>query len=451
MRLIPFVSALLVIGLLYLVLLQRPALITFAEGEGFEQALAVARDEAEPSDAVKARLGDDESVAETADEAAPETAAESGEALSADAAETDSRAVRVVALHSEARTVDTAVQLRGQTEAARRVTLLSETTSTVVSAPLPRGTLIEAGQLLCELDPGTRMTSVLEAEARLAEAKASRPTAAASLAEAEARLEEAQINLTAAEKLSEGGYASTTTLASRRAGVRAAEAAVAGAEAGLTSTEAAIQSAEAGIAAAEKEIERLQIHAPFSGILEDDTAELGSLLTVGGTCATVIALDPIRLTGYLPETEVERVKPGARAGARLAAAGTEVAGEVSFLSRSADPTTRTFKVEISVPNPELKIREGQTVSIAIEAEGVEAHFLPQSALTLNDEGVLGVRVVDEDKLAQFAPVEVLRDEVKGIWVTGLPATADVIIIGQDYVVEGVAVEPSFENPLEATQ
>lgn len=451
MRLIPLVSALLVIGLLYLVLLERPALVTFAEGEGLDQALAVARDEAEPSEAVQARLGLGEAAAEQ-DGPAPDASQDAAAAAEGMAAETDGdRVVRVVAQHSQARVVDTAVQLRGQTEAARRVTLLSETSSTVISPPLPRGTLIEAGQLLCELDPGTRETSVLEARARLTEAEASRPTAAASLAEAQALLEEAQINLTAAEKLSEGGYASTTTLAGRRAAVRSAEAGVSRAEAGLTSTEAAIQSAEAGLASAEKEIERLQIHAPFAGILEDDTAELGSLLTVGSACATIIALDPIRLTGYLPETEVERVELGAEAGARLAAAGTEVAGKVSFLSRSADPTTRTFKVEVSVPNPDLKIREGQTAAIAIAAEGVKAHFLPQSALTLNDAGILGVRVVGEDNLTEFMPVEVLRDEVQGIWLTGLPETVDVIVIGQDYVIEGVPVAPTFEDPQEATQ
>ncbi|MBR9766255.1 MAG: HlyD family efflux transporter periplasmic adaptor subunit [Rhodobacteraceae bacterium] len=443
MRFIPFISALLVVGLLYMVLLERPALLTFAQGEGISRAVDVATGKAEPSDAVKARLSGDDAPGDTVAEAAPETE----EAPATPTAQP----VRVVAHHSEARAVDTAVRLRGQTEADRSVALLSETTATVISAPLPRGTLVEAGQLLCELDPGTRETSLAEARARLTEAEASRPTSAASLAEAQARLEEAQINLTAAEKLSEGGFTSTSTLAARRATVRAAEAAVAGAEAGLTSAEAAIQSAQAGIASAEKEIERLQIHAPFAGILEDDTAELGSFLSIGGQCAKVIALDPIRLTGYLAETEVERVELGAPAGARLAASGSEVAGQVTFLSRSADPTTRTFKVEVTVPNPELKIREGQTAAIAIEAEGLPAHFLPQSALTLNDEGILGVRLVGEGNLTEFAAVDVLRDEVKGIWLTGLPEAVDVIVIGQDYVIEGVPVEPSFEDPLEATQ
>ncbi|MGI3166382.1 efflux RND transporter periplasmic adaptor subunit [Pseudooceanicola sp. 200-1SW] len=443
MRIFSILSAILVVCALYLVLLQRPALLTFAYGEGFDQALAVARGEAEPSAAVLAALSPAEETPEGAAEAAADTAAEAkGE---------DPRAVRVLALHSAAQMVDSAVRLRGQTEAARRVTLLAETASTVMSDPLPKGSLIREGQLLCQLDPGTRDTALAEARARLAEAEAARPTAAASLAEAEARLEEAQINLTASEKLSEGGFASTTTLASRRATVRAAEAGVAAAQAGLATTEAGILSARAAIASAEKEIARLQIHAPFAGILEDDTAELGAFLPVGGQCATLIALDPIRLTGYLPETEVERVEIGAPAGARLTASGREVMGQVTFLSRSADATTRTFKVEVSVPNPDLAIREGQTAAIAIEAEGLMAHFLPQSALTLNDEGTLGVRLVGAGGLTEFAPVAVLRDEVEGIWLTGLPERADVIIIGQEYVIAGVPVIASFAEEAAATE
>lgn len=431
MRIIPVISALLVVGLLYLVLLERPALLTFAGGEGLGRALAVARGSADPSEAVQARLG-------TAD---PETPADTPADAPEDAPD---GAVRVVAVHSTARQVNSAVLLRGQTEAARSVTLLSETASTVMSAPLPKGTLVTEGQLLCQLDPGPRDTALLEARAILAEARASEPTAAATLAEAEALLEEAEINLTAAEKLSEGGFASTTTLASRRASVRTAEAGVAAARAGLKSTAAAIQAAEAAIASAEKEIGNLSIHAPFAGLLEDDTAELGSFLAIGGQCATLIALDPIRLTGYLPETEVERVRLGVPAQARLTASGRDLAGIVTFLSRSADPTTRTFKVEISVPNPDLSIREGQTAAIAISAEGVMAHFLPQSALTLNDEGMLGLRLVGAGNLTEFAPVEVLRDEVAGIWLTGLPDRADVIVIGQDYVIAGVPVIPSFD-------
>ena len=121
------------------------------------------------------------------------------------------------------------------------------------------------------------------------------------------------------------------------------------AKSGVESAKAGIQSAEAGVAAANKEIERLEIRAPFAGLLESDAAELGSLLQPGGLCATIIQLDPIKLVGFVPETDVDKVKLGAPAGARLATDRT-TSGTVSFLGRTADPNTRTFRVEVQVPN-----------------------------------------------------------------------------------------------------
>jgi multidrug efflux system membrane fusion protein len=228
------------------------------------------------------------------------------------------------------------------------------------------------------------------------------------------------------------------------------ETAMAGVQSARTGEESAlsgIQSAQAGVAAAEKEIERLSIHAPFAGLLETDTAELGSLLQPGAACATVIQLDQVKMVGYVPESEIGRVTLGAPAQALLVD-GRRVSGTVSFVSRSADATTRTFRVELTVPNPELTIRDGQTADIAIEAEGARAHLVAQSTLTLDDEGTLGIRLIAANGTARFYPVAVLRDTREGVWVTGLPETAELIVLGQEYVTDGVPVAPSFQEVIQ---
>jgi multidrug efflux system membrane fusion protein len=99
-----------------------------------------------------------------------------------------------------------------------------------------------------------------------------------------------------------------------------------------------------------------------------------------------------------------------------------------------------------VPNTDLKIRDGQTAEIIVAADGASAHLLPQSALTLNDDGDLGVRFVDDNSLAQFAKLTLLRDTSEGVWVSGLPETVNVITVGQEYVVDGVPVLPTYEEP-----
>mmetsp|Transcript_23967 Transcript_23967/g.43802 ORF Transcript_23967/g.43802 Transcript_23967/m.43802 type:complete len:415 (-) Transcript_23967:8174-9418(-) len=412
MRLIPVMTALLVSAILYFVVVERDRLAAFA-GNGAPE--------------------------ETAD-TAPQTQTEMAETPSA-----TSGLIRVVAVRSEARTINSAVVLRGETEADRQVEVRAETSGLVITEPLRRGSHVTAGQELCRLDVGTSTAVLAEAKARLLEARARIPSAQASVAEAEARLEEAKINDNAARKLSEGGFASSTRVASTAASVRAAEAAIQSATSGLESTQAGIESAQALVAAAEREVDRLTMTAPFDGLLESRTAELGSLMQPGSLCGTVLRLDPIRVVGFVPETDINRVNEGSLAGARLTT-GQEVTGQVTFVSRSADPQTRTFRVEVTVPNEDLVIRDGQTAEIMISADGAAAHFLPQSSLTLNDDGTLGVRIVEEGGVVAFKAVDLLRDGTDGIWVGGLPAQASVIVVGQEFVVEGVTVAPTYKEP-----
>ncbi|MEP2921652.1 MAG: efflux RND transporter periplasmic adaptor subunit [Sulfitobacter sp.] len=356
--------------------------------------------------------------------------------------------VKVVVKTLSAEQIDSAVVLRGQTAAARQVELRAETTAVVVSEPLRKGTHISEGQTMCRLEEGTRQSALAQARAELAEAESRVPESEARVEEAKALLAEAKINQNASARLNEDGFASTTQLASSDAAVAAAEASVSSAQSGLRAARSGIEAATAAVAVAQAELEHLVIKAPFSGLLESDTAELGSLLQAGALCGTIIQLDPVKLVGFLPETEVNRVRVGAMARARLAAGGGEVVGAVTFISRSADPETRTFLTEINVPNPELKIRDGQTAEILISSDGAMAHLVPQSALTLNADGTLGLRVVTPDNIVDFYPVEIIRDTADGIWVTGLPETADVIVVGQEYVIKGVEVAPT---PWEVTQ
>jgi len=382
--------------------------------------------------------------------------------------------VSVVAIKSEAQTVDSAVILRGRTEALRQVVVRAETSGLVISDPLRAGTQVNAADVLCQIDPGIRQTALAEAQARLLEAQARLPEAEsrvpsaqavvdeanARVIEARARVAEAEINETAASKLSVDGFASETrvksaraALESARAGVVAAQSNLAASSSGVASATSGIEAARAGIlaaraqvAAAEKAIEQLTISAPFAGLLETDTAEIGSLLQPGAICATVIQLNPIKLVGFVPETEIARVNANANAGAELAT-GQRVGGRVSFISRAADENTRTFRVEILADNSDLKISDGQTATILIEADGANAHLVPQSALTLNDDGELGVRIAQEGA-ARFVPVTIIRDTVKGVWLSGLPDVVEIIVVGQEFVTDGVAVDVTLR---EATQ
>jgi multidrug efflux system membrane fusion protein len=411
MRLFSIVTAIVVTLALYLIVFERDRLLSFAYG------------------------GSDAPVVE-ADAATAETPAP--------VASEGARVVSVVAMRSTAQAIDNAVLLRGRTEAARQVDVRAETSGLVNSEPLRKGSYVNAGQLLCEIAPGTRQSALFEAQARLPEAKARLPESEGRVLEAEARLKEARINDNAAKQLSADGFASDIRVAGTQATVQSALAAVETARAGVESARAGILGAEAAIATAQNEISRLKITAPFAGLLETDTAELGALMQPGGLCATIIQLNPIKLVAFVPETEIAKVAVGARAGGRTTANQT-VEGRVTFMSRSSDPETRTFRVEITVDNDDLELRDGQTAEILIGAEGQKAHLLPASSLTLDDEGTLGVQVATEDSKAAFMPVSILRDTAEGMWVAGLPDEASVIIVGQEYVMDGVAIKATYSE------
>jgi membrane fusion protein, multidrug efflux system len=412
MKPVPLIIAALVCVALYFVILDRETLVSFA-----------------------GRFGPDGDTTASA-------AAEPEEVVAAEASER-AGLVHVTVRRSEQQIAENAVLLRGRTEATRTVDVAAETSGRIVSDPIRAGAYVEEGTVLCEIAPGTRLTALAEAEAALDTARARLPEAEAQLAGARAQLTAAEIDANAASRLSESGFASETRAASAEATREGALATIQSAEAAVSQAGSGIRAAEAAVRRAEEEIDRLTIAAPFSGHLESDTAELGALMQPGAICATVIQLDPMKLVGFVPEAQVDRVALGAPAGARLAS-GREVRGEVTFVSRSADERTRTFRVEVTVPNGDYSIRDGQTADILIGTDGTPAHLLPTSSMTLNDDGQLGVRIVEEG-VVRFVPVRMIRDTATGVWLSGLPDVADVITVGQEFVTDGVRVRVTYEE------
>ena len=422
MRIISILTTLFVLSGLYFLIFERAAVRAVSRGA--------------PLSTLFAGLDDTEDIATQQTEA--KIANESPKTNLA------SQVIKVFALKSVEQEIESVVILRGQTEASREVQVRAETSGQVISEPLRKGTLVKKNQILCRLDRGVRDSLLADANAKLAEAKARVPETQARLEEAESRLDEAKINFNGAKKLAQDGYASEARVAATKAAIRSTETGVASARAGFKATQSRIQGAEAAVASATKEIERLILRAPFSGFLETDTTEIGSLLQHGSLCAKVIQLNPIKLVGFVAEVDMPRVEVGANAEAKLLA-GHTVYGKVTFLSRSADKLTRTFRVEVEVLNQDLSISDGQTAEIKISAGTRTAHLVPQSALTLNDDGDLGVRIIAKDSTSLFVRVKMLIDTAEGVWLTGLPNQANIIVVGQEYVKDGVIVSPIFRK------
>mgnify|MGYP001134836583 CR=1 FL=1 len=307
------------------------------------------------------------------------------------------------------------VQLRGHTQANGTVDASVRTSDILRTVEVTAGQKVEEGDLICTLDAGTRSASVDQARA--------------AVAQAEAALQQAQNDFEINAALRDKGLVSDNSAEAQAAALRSAEA----------NHEAAL------VALRNREVEQrnTEVRATVSGIIQRPIAKVGDLLNMGQSCARIIQLDPMLFIGTVPQVHIDLAPTGLPAEIRTIINQT-AAGEVRYVSASADPQTRTFEVEIEFSNADNAILDGLTAEATIDLGSVPAHLVPQSIMTLNADGVLGLKAV-EDGVVVFYPTQTLRDTREGAWVSGLPVSVDLIVIGQEYVVDGQAVAASDEN------
>lgn len=303
--------------------------------------------------------------------------------------------VRVRAL--EAQEIPREVVVQGRTDAARRVQVRAETGGVVAEIVAPRGVPVEAGTILLRLDPETRPEAVRRAEAEL---------------------KSRRIDFAAAERLAGQQLTSESSLAAARTTVTAAEEA---------------------LAAARLDLARTEIKAPFSGVMNDHVIEVGDFVQRGDPVAVFLELDPLIVTGEVTELQVVHLAVGEHGIARLSD-GRELDGHIRFVDTDADPATRTFTVELEVPNPQGEIPAGKTAQIIIETERVDAYEVSAAHVSLDDEGHFGVKYVDEESIVRFAPIDIVRSTPRTLWLTGLPPKLKLITVGQGFTQPGDPVQ-----------
>ena len=185
------------------------------------------------------------------------------------------------------------------------------------------------------------------------------------------------------------------------------------------------------------ELNRTEVKAPFSGFIEKITKP-GNFLERGQVCATIIKLDPITFFAGVPEYDINKVRIDQKVNLELVT-GQRISGNLTFVSKSASPNTRTFRVGSMIKNPDGFIKDGLTANMSIEIDKVKAHKISPSILLLNDEGKLGIRIIEKDNLAKFVEIIILEDSEEGLWVTGIPEQVEIIIQGQGFVEDGQEV------------
>ncbi|WP_366553762.1 efflux RND transporter periplasmic adaptor subunit [Aquibaculum sediminis] len=314
--------------------------------------------------------------------------------------------VRVRQQQAEPHTLE--LIINGRTEMTREVEIRAEQSGAVVKLPGKKGDVLEEGALIARLADRDRSAAVEEARARLTSR---------------------ELEFNAADRLLQRGHTAETQHAAARA---------------------EMQQARAALRRAEVALEQLEVRAPFAGVLEERSAELGDFLREGDTVARLVDLDPLLVVAMVNERDIGDLSVGDRGTARLAD-GREAEGRLRYIARTAEEATRTFRVELAIPNPSNVFPAGVTAELRLPLEVVPAHLVSPAILVLADDGTVGVRAVDEEDRVVFHPVTIIEQRPEGVWVAGLPDEVTLITVGQEYVLAGQRVTPVDEAEVAAGQ
>ncbi|HPD83525.1 MAG: efflux RND transporter periplasmic adaptor subunit [Alphaproteobacteria bacterium] len=297
-----------------------------------------------------------------------------------------------------AQVMNDVIEVTGRTQASRQVKVSSETDGQVASIQVKKGDIVQKGQILGKLGIRDRSARVTEAEQLV---------------------NQRQIQFNAAKELTEKGFNSR---------VRMAEA------------QAQLESAKAQLKMARVELSNINITAPFDGVVNDQMVEIGDYVSKGTQMFDIVDLNPIEITGFLTEKQMEHVAEGTEAIAELLAR-EEVKGQITFIAAAANSETRTFAMEMTLPNADYHIKEGLTAKIKIPVQENKAYKISPSILSLADDGTVGVKIVNAESKVEFVPIDLFKDTPEYLWIGGLPDTIQLITVGQEFVVPGQTVKP----------
>lgn len=294
------------------------------------------------------------------------------------------------------------IKVTGRTQGYKETQIRAETSGQISALYMEEGQNVEKGQVIARIETSDRGARVEEARQRL---------------------NQAQIEYDAGKALYDRGFNTKIR---------------------LSQAQASLEAAQAALKAARVEQERTTIAAPFSGVISMQNIEQGDYVQAGTALFSVVALTPLEIEAYVSEHDIFSIKEGARVQAKTLS-GEAVSGVVTFISPVANSATKTFRILIHVANEDRKLKSGLTVSVDIPGESVKAHHISPSILTLNNEGQVGVKILNVDNTVKFMPVRILKDEADGMWITGLAEQARIITVGQEFVIEGQAVEAALEE------
>ncbi|MFM0040520.1 efflux RND transporter periplasmic adaptor subunit [Paraburkholderia sediminicola] len=208
----------------------------------------------------------------------------------------------------------------------------------------------------------------------------------------------------------------------------------------------------ANLAAADANVKRLQqlesfkrIVAPFSGVITQRNVDVGDLIDAGsGTSRALFALaqsDPLRVYVQLPQAYAQNVSVGQKVVVTQAELpGQQFHGTITHISGAIDVPTRSLQIEVTLPNPDDKLRPGAYVQVAVPAVAHAQLMVPGNALLFRAEGPR-VAVVDANGNVELRKIVIAQDLGQSLEIeSGIEANDKIIINPSDSIADGDHVQ-----------
>ena len=359
------------------------------------------------------------------------------------------------------------IKLLGQVEAGERATLSPQIDGRVQQVLVKEGDRVTPGMTVAILDDADSRLALAEAQARLAQERGNlarlqvgtRPEIIAQrqaeLNAAKAREIEAQDNLIRTSGLTEKGALSQRALIETRAEADAAisekyrvEALLAEAQAGPTQEEIDAQqglvaAAQAAVEQAQLGMQRTQIKAIFSGIVQSRDVDPGDYMEVNDPILTMVSDRSLDIFLEIPESLSGEVAPGMQVNLNARALPDwQQETEITAVVPTANTASRRRLVRVSLDNPPPELLPGMAIgaNLTVPVENANTFIVPRDALTRRRNEWL-LFAVNGDRAEQHQ-VEMVGDLGEEVVIANpeLEEGQAIVITGGDGLADKAAVQ-----------
>ena len=190
-----------------------------------------------------------------------------------------------------------------------------------------------------------------------------------------------------------------------------------GSEIQFLQAKTSLESQQKAVAQLKSQLAKTIVRAPFSGTIDDVMTEQGKVVAPGQELFRIVSLTDMYVAATVPENYLERVELGAPVNVYIKPIGKTYEGKIRQVGNFINPNSRTFKIEVALPNPENLLRPNQVAVLKIlDYTTKDAILIPENIVQQKSNDRLIVYTI-ENKEGEEQPVAVEK-EVKTGYTSG---------------------------------